>query len=44
MGILDWGLGTDEQYIECRQCGQTVDSPDEPCPFCGCTEIAEYDF
>ena len=32
IGILNWGPGTDEQYIECRQCGQAVDDADEACP------------
>ena len=44
MSLLDWGLGVDDQYIECRQCGYTVDNPAASCPGCGSTEIAVYDF
>jgi len=42
MSILDWGAKTAEQYIECRQCGQTIDDPSQPCPECNSTETAVY--
>lgn len=44
MSLLDWGLGDDDRYIECRRCGYAVDSPDETCPGCGSAETAVYDF
>ncbi|NHX41901.1 hydrogenase maturation nickel metallochaperone HypA [Haloarcula sp. R1-2] len=37
-------MGTTERYTECRQCGQTVDDPDQPCSCCGSTEVASYTF
>ncbi len=32
---------SEETYHECRACGTTVDAPDDECPNCGRTEIAE---
>lgn len=29
-------------FYECRRCGTTVESADDPCPACGHEEIAEY--
>ncbi|MHC3439902.1 hypothetical protein ACYJ1Y_17905 [Natrialbaceae archaeon A-gly3] len=29
-------------FYECRHCGTTVESPDDPCPACDHEEIAEY--
>jgi len=28
---------------ECRRCGTTVDAHDEECPYCGPTDIVEYE-
>ncbi len=28
---------------ECRHCGTTIDSKTDPCPYCGPTEIVEYE-
>ena len=44
MGIFDWGSETTEQYIECRQCGQTTNNPNQPCPDCDSTETVVYNF
>ena len=29
--------------LECRHCGTTVETLDDPCPACGSAEIAKYD-
>ncbi len=28
---------------ECRHCGTTIDSQTDPCPYCGPTEVVEYE-
>ena len=32
-----------EEFVECRQCGTTIDASDNRCPQCGSTEIARYE-
>jgi rubrerythrin len=44
MSIVEWALSDTNRYSECRQCGQTVDHPDQACPTCGETDIAVYNF
>ena len=36
-------LGADTLIYECRNCGTELDGDDEPCPDCGCTDVAAYD-
>ena len=32
-----------QPVFECRHCGTTVETLDEPCPACGSAGIAKYD-
>ena len=39
-------LGMHEQattVYECRQCGTTVETEADACPYCGLTDIVEYE-
>lgn len=29
---------------ECRRCGTTVETTDDPCPYCGPTDVVRYEF
>jgi primosomal protein N' len=42
MSILNLGARSECRYLECRDCGTTVDSVDDPCSTCGSEHIAEY--
>lgn len=44
MSLLDGTGGAGGEYIECRNCGMTVDDADAECPHCGSDEIAVYQF
>lgn len=44
MSLLDRGGSAGGTYLECRNCGMTVDDADETCPNCGSAEIAVYKF
>jgi len=39
-----FGSTQDPSFVyECRRCGATVDGYDEECPYCGPTDIVEYE-
>lgn len=41
--VLSWLFGDDETTLyECRNCGTSLDDPDDACPECGSERIAEY--
>lgn len=37
--------GRDRRIVvyECRRCGTTVDAEEDPCPYCGPTDIMVYE-
>ncbi len=37
-------VSDDTVLYECRNCGTTLEDPDEPCEECGSTETAAYEF
>jgi len=43
MSLFHSGMTTEDEYVECRSCGVTVDDADQACPSCGSDEIAVYD-
>jgi predicted RNA-binding Zn-ribbon protein involved in translation (DUF1610 family) len=43
-GIVRQWLSLDESVIrECRHCGTSLDTTEQPCPTCGSIEVVEFD-
>jgi rubrerythrin len=40
IGVFDTGP---ETVYECRTCGTTLESAEETCPYCGPTDVVEFD-
>lgn len=41
--VRSW-LADDGVVYECRNCGTTLDAPEDGCPACGAEEIVRYEF
>lgn len=43
-GLVRQWLSMDESVIrECRHCGTSLDTTEQPCPTCGSTETVDFD-
>ena len=47
MGFIDWAVavigGKVREVYECRECGTTLASREESCPYCGPTDVVRFE-